>query len=145
MALSPLDNTVLDEISPEATEGTNIEESTQPTRTYAFDFNTGEIGGIINGESAIRQFIRKAVLTSRFRFSIYDDDYGCELEDLIGEDIPIELLESEIPRVITEALIYDDRVDDVDDFVIDRDGDKLFIEFTVYLTDNTKITEQVVR
>lgn len=145
MALSPLDNTILDEITPET--GGVIDTSTpvQPTRTYSLDFDNGEIGGIVDGESAIRQFIRKAVVTARFRFLIYDDEYGCELDDLIGQDLPLPLLEAEIPRVITEALIYDDRVDDVDDFIIYREGDQLYIEFTVYLTDGTQITESVVR
>jgi phage baseplate assembly protein W len=115
-----------------------------PTRTYALDLDTGEIGGIIDGEDAIRQFIRKAILTARFRFLIYDDEYGCELEDLIGQDVSFELLNIEIPRVITEALIYDDRIQNVTDFDIQREGDKLFIAFRVVLTNSNEIDESVV-
>lgn len=94
-----------------------------PTRTYALNLDTGEINGIIDEEDAIRQFIRKAILTARFRFLIYNDEYGCELEELIGQDVPFELLQSEIPRVITEALIYDDRIKDVSYFDIQRESD----------------------
>ncbi|WP_262384569.1 DUF2634 domain-containing protein [Paenibacillus terrae] len=92
---------------------------------------SGAVGGIIDGREAIRQFILKAILTSRFHFTIYDEDYGCELEDLIGQDVPLELLETEIPRVITEALIYDDRVDDVYGFDITKEADNLFVSFYV--------------
>ncbi|WP_232696184.1 DUF2634 domain-containing protein [Brevibacillus daliensis] len=117
----------------------------QPTLTYALDFGNGSIGGLIEGEEAIRQFIRKAIVTARFRFPIYDDEYGCELEDLIGQDVPIALLNAEIPRVITEALIYDDRIDAVYNFDIQRDGDKLTVSFFVDTADGLTIeTEEVV-
>ncbi|MCR8939853.1 DUF2634 domain-containing protein [Brevibacillus laterosporus] len=111
------------------------EPDTQPTLTYSLDFDTGDIGGMIDGETAIRQFIRKVIMTARFRFPIYDGEYGCELIDLIGQDLPMELLRSEIPRVITEALIYDDRIDDVYDFEIEREADKLTVSFYVDTTD----------
>lgn len=135
MALSPL--------QPVEERAVEVAPEVQPTKTYIFDLNGSQFQSITDGEPAIRQFIRKAVLTARFRFLIYDDQYGCELEDLIGQDVSYELLEMEIPRVITEALIYDDRVRDVVDFLITRDGDKLFVEFTVILNDDTRITEEV--
>jgi phage baseplate assembly protein W len=140
VALSPIEPITDD---TEFADVTEEDVSPIPTRTYALDLDTGEIGGIIDGEDAIRQFIRKAVLTARFRFLIYDDEYGCELEDLIGQDVSFELLNSEIPRVITEALIYDDRVEDVTNFDIQREGDKLFIAFTVVLTSGNAINEEV--
>lgn len=119
------------------------EPEIQPSRTYALDFDNNEMGGIIDGEQAIRQFIRKAIMTARFRFLIYDDEYGCELEDLIGADVTDALLQTEIPRVITDALIYDDRIENVSNFVITRKKDMVFIEFTVTTTDGTIIDEEV--
>ncbi|WP_348623002.1 DUF2634 domain-containing protein [Paenibacillus peoriae] len=128
MALSPLPevDVNLDEDIDVVTE-TDVE----PSRTYALDLGSGVVGGIIDGREAIRQFILKAILTSRFHFTIYDEDYGCELENLIGQDVPMELLETEIPRVITEALIYDDRVDDVYGFDITKEANDLFVSFYV--------------
>ncbi|MBG9774210.1 DUF2634 domain-containing protein [Brevibacillus laterosporus] len=121
------------------------EPEVQPSLTYSLDFDTGGIGGMIDGETAVRQFIRKAIITARFRFPIYDGEYGCELVDLIGQDLPIELLRSEIPRVITEALIYADRIDDVYDFEIERGADKLTVSFYVDTTDGLTIeTVEVV-
>lgn len=138
MALSPIADDV------EYTSPTQEDVTPISMRTYALDLDTGEIGGIINGESAIRQFIRKAVLTSRFRFSIYDDDYGCELDDLIGRDVSFEFLQTEIPRVVTEALIFDDRIKDVTNFDIQRESDKLYISFHVQLTDGNGLDDKVV-
>ncbi|MBG9788685.1 DUF2634 domain-containing protein [Brevibacillus laterosporus] len=121
------------------------EPEVQPSLTYSLDFDTGGIGGMIDGETAVRQFIRKAIITARFRFPIYDGEYGCELVDLIGQDLPIELLRAEIPRVIAEALIYDDRIDDVYDFEVEREEDKLFVSFYVDTTDGLTIeTVEVV-
>lgn len=139
MALSPLPevDVNLDEDLDVVTE-TDVE----PSRTYALDLGSGAVGGIIDGREAIRQFILKSILTSRFHFSIYDEDYGCELEDLIGQDVPMELLETEIPRVITEALIYDDRIDDVYGFDITQEADNLFVSFYVD-TDNDTIPMEV--
>lgn len=141
MAISPIEP-ITDDI--EFGELTEEDVAPIPTRTYALNLETGEIGGIIDGETAIRQFIRKTVLTARFRFLIYNDMYGCELEDLIGQDVPFDLLQSEVPRVITDALIYDDRVEDVTNFEIKRESDKLYIAFTVVLTEGNEINEEVV-
>ncbi|MMZ45461.1 hypothetical protein D1872_70580 [compost metagenome] len=128
MALSPLPEVDVD-LSEELDVVT--ETDVEPSRTYALDLDSGAVGGVIDGREAIRQFILKAILTSRFHFTIYDSDYGCELEDLIGQDVPMELLETEIPRVITEALIYDDRIDDVYGFDITKEASDLFVSFYV--------------
>lgn len=123
MALSPLqppDERITEQVTEEL-----------PLKTYEFDFDTGEIGGFISGEDAIRQFIRKALVTPRFRCLIYDDTYGSELEDLIGQDISAALLGTELERIITEALIYDDRIIGVYDFEFEREADVLYASFTV--------------
>jgi hypothetical protein len=121
---------------------TNVAPET--SKTYQFDFSTGEFTGqTINEDVAIRQFIRKATATARFRFTIYDFDYGCEIEDLIGLDLPLDLTEVEIKRVIKEALIFDDRIADVTNIDLSRDGDKLVINFNVNLASGAVITEEV--
>ena len=84
-----------------------------PSKTLSSILRTGKLGGFIDEELAMRQFIEKAVRTARFRHLIYDDEYGCELDDLIGSDVTQELISSEIPRVVKEALIYDDRIESV--------------------------------
>lgn len=122
MALSPFEST-------EERIETVSEE--QVTRTYKIDFKKGRVGGIIDGKEALKQAIYKAIITARFRFPIYDDQYSCELKDLIGEDISRELFETEVRRVIIDALIYIEEVVDVRDFDITREGNKVHITFTV--------------
>jgi len=135
MALSPLRN--------QEERFVLIQPEPRPSRTYALDFDSGEFTGHkIDGMDALRQFIRKAIITARYRYFIYNGQYGCELDSLLGQDISQELLKSEITRVITEALIYDDRIEAVRRFQIVRKADELYVSFQVQTRDG--IIEQEV-
>lgn len=107
----------------------NIETVTQPSRTWRLDFERGRVTGAIDGLDAVRQSVSKIVQTERFRYLIYDADYGIELDGLIGRD-PV-FVQSELRRRITEALMQDDRIESVTDFQIDITGDTATIQFTV--------------
>ncbi|KTS84416.1 terminase [Paenibacillus jamilae] len=136
-------------LSPFATDEDRmavVTEATQPSKTYAFDFDSGEFtGAFIDGKDAIRQFIRKTLVTARYRFLIYDRDYGSELETLLGADVTTELLESEIPRIIQDALLYDERIDDVYEFDITREpgSDAVVVAFSVTTADGQELQEEV--
>jgi len=67
--------------------------------------------------------------TERYRYLIYTPDYGSELEGLIGRD-PL-FVQSELKRRIREALMQDDRIEDVTNFNIRFDGDSALVRFTV--------------
>lgn len=128
------------------------ETATQPIsygRELDYNFTTGQFvmedgaPRVLEGPDALRIWITKTLLTARYRFLIYSFAYGCEMEDFIGYDIPRVVLEAEIPRVIREALIYDDRIDDVRDFSIGRESDYLIVEFTVITFDGQSIRQEV--
>lgn len=133
-------------ILPESLESAEIAmvdvpSTVEPSLTYQLLSN--RLGGLIDGEEAIKQFIHKAIRTPRNRFLIYDDQYGCELEDLIGANVTRELLYDELPRVITEAIIYDDRIESVTNFNVQQLGDKTYINFTVGLVNGGTIESEV--
>lgn len=123
MALSPL--------KPQTDRARPNDQTIASSKTYALDIDRGRIGGMIDGLDAVRQFVRKTLATARYRFMVYGEEYGCEAEDLIGANLPDPLLETEIPRVIREALIYDDRIYDVTGFELQRMGDAMYVTFTV--------------
>lgn len=128
MALSPL--------SKQEERFVLVQPEPRPSRTYGLDFDSGEFTGQwVDGMEALRQFIRKAIITARYRYLIYNGQYGCELDSLLGQDISQELLKSEIARVITEALIHDDRIEGVSRFQIIRHGDELDVTFLVQTRD----------
>jgi len=118
-------------------------------RELDFDFTTGQFvmddgaPKVLEGPDALRIWIAKTLQTARYRFPIYSFNYGCEMEEGIGYDIPRAVLEAEIPRVIREALIYDNRIDDVRDFTIERGGDWLKVEFTVITFDGQTLKQGV--
>jgi hypothetical protein len=102
------------------------------SKTYKIDFETGEIlPEFINYGEAVRQAVIKAILTMRDRYIIYSSDYGCEIFYLLGKSYSEEYLQLEIPRLINEALMIDDRVAETKDFVVKKIGDELYISFNV--------------
>lgn len=121
----------------EVTDAPEAETQITYGKELAYDFEKGDFiyeDGklkVVEGMEALKVWIEKAIRTARYRFPIYSFQYGCELEDIIGLDLPRAVLESEVQRVIKEALIYDDRIEDVRDFIIERGGDWLKVTFTV--------------
>ncbi|WP_337102319.1 DUF2634 domain-containing protein [Paenibacillus sp. YIM B09110] len=133
MALSPL--------APEAGRVIDAEVITEPSRTYDL-FTTG-LRSTVDGDDALRQFIRKALLTARTTYLIYDNQYGNEIDTLIGQNVNNALFDAEIVRMIREALIYDDRITSVGNFVITRSADACFITFDVGSVGGGTIKEEV--
>jgi Protein of unknown function (DUF2634). len=121
----------------------NSETIERPSRTWRLDFERGRMIGMVDGLDAVRQAVAKILQTERFRYLIYDADYGVELANLIGRD-PI-FVRSELRRRIREALTQDDRVEDVTDFRMDIAGDTVTVRFTVVSTIGTFDEEVMVR
>lgn len=102
-----------------------------PTRTYKLDFENKRIIGKVDELEAMKQFIKKALLTPRFKCLIYDGQYGSELDELIKSDVSMELAETEIPRLVEDALLYDPRILKVYDFSFELTKEKLYVKFQV--------------
>ena len=104
-----------------------FEEEIEPSYTYAI--NEDRISGYIDEKEAIKQAIYLIINTERFEYIIYSWDYGIELQDLIGESI--SYVKSEVKRRITEALICDDRIYSIDDFIFEQLSKRiLLVKFT---------------
>lgn len=101
-----------------------------PTKNYKIDFQKGVIVGFCDDVEALKQAIYIILNTERYEYLIYSDDYGFELNGVIGNDK--FLMESELKRRIREALIQDDRIENVDNFTFQYDKDSVDISFTVF-------------
>lgn len=117
-----------------------IEEQTEelPTPTeYAWDFEKNEFiikNGrfvVVEGLEAIKIWIYKTLQTPRFRYAIYSDDYGQDLEDLIGSSFTKAAVESEVKRMIYEALMVNPYIEGIEYVEVSFDGDILGISCTV--------------
>lgn len=106
------------------------ENSMQSTITYKIDFDKGKVAGLCDELEALKQAIYLILNTERYEYLIYSWDYGVELKDVIAQDKAIA--ESEIKRRIKEALIQDDRITNVDNFIFKYEKDSVAIEFTVF-------------
>ena len=75
------------------------------------------VRGYADGLEAVRQAIFKIIMTERYQYIMYSWNYGIELNDLFGE--PMTYVCPELKRRITEALLWDDRIQSVDSFEFD--------------------------
>ncbi|EJA0855086.1 DUF2634 domain-containing protein [Listeria monocytogenes] len=134
-------------ITPEVEiDSAELEEFESISNTYEIDFvNKRLTGKMIDGLNAIRQFVHLAIQISRFKYPIYSDDYGSELFDLItDEEATDELIENEIPRLVSEAIEFDDRIESVDHFFIEKIEDAYFISFDVTTTEGVIEVQEVI-
>jgi hypothetical protein len=115
----------------------------EPSKTYKFDFQTGQLTStFIDDEDAIKQAAVKAIYTARSKYLVYSDDYGCEIFYLMGKAFSQEYLQLEVPRLIQEALMPDDRIETAENFVVSKKEDELHISFdliTVNSDDSMKV------
>lgn len=109
----------------------NIEEITQQTRTYKLDFESGRVLGFCDEIEALKQAIRLILSTERYEYLIYSWNYGSELKGVIGIDDK-EIAESEFKRRVKEALMQDERINNVDNFTFSYDKDSVLVGFTVF-------------
>jgi len=109
---------------------TNLEVISQPSMTYKLDFERKRISGKIDNEEAIMQLVMKILYTERYAYVIYSSQYGVELDRLIGKDY--DFIVSDLERTITEALLADDRILGITDFVAEQTAiDRMTATFTV--------------
>lgn len=108
----------------------DFERKEQPDLTYRMELNGDSVRGYVDGREAVKQAIFRILNTERYQYLIYPWWYGIETIDLYGE--PVNWVCAELERRITEALLMDDRINGVTDFVHDvNTKGKVHTAFTV--------------
>lgn len=109
---------------------TELEVTTQSSKTYNLDTVRNRIGAMIDGREAIMQAVKKILYTERYANVIYGSNYGAELYRLFGKDL--EFVVGDLEATITEALLTDDRIESISNFQIGRSSiDSVIASFTV--------------
>lgn len=104
-------------------------------KEYEFDFNTSQLTGkILEDKAALKMWIYKALLTSRYVYPIYSWDYGQDLEELTGQGYETDFIKSEVERRIQECLMINTHIKGCHSFDISFVNDTLQISFTVNTT-----------
>lgn len=122
---------------PELMEQQQEQPEPEYPESYLFDFEKGDFVrdaagriAVANGHRAWVQWCVKTVLTERFACLAYSRNYGAEIEQAIRQP-DRALVEMEIERTITEALMADSRTELVRDFSFRWRADELYVSFTV--------------
>lgn len=99
---------------PEISYEDDIEIVGEPSKTWIIDKNTNQIKGVDDGLMAMQQLVDVLLNTERYKWQIYTDNFGVELEDLPGQDRAF--IEAELPRKIEDAMSVDERIESVQNF-----------------------------
>lgn len=98
---------------------------------YGIDFNTGLLtGDIVKGIEAIKVWIWHALHVERYRHPIYSWQYGCSLEDYIGQSFDDEYLNFDCRSEVEEALKVNPSILGIDNFTVEINGSHLKMSFT---------------
>lgn len=109
----------------------DIKESEIPC-DWEIDLATGKLTGRkISGLEAIKQWIYIALNTARYRYEQYSWNFGSEIEDLIGKGYTLDLIESEVKRMITDCLLIHEDIESINDLICTMEKDLLKIQFHV--------------
>lgn len=117
----------------EEEEQSDFEVTTEPSKTYNLNLENYIVVGTTDGLTAVKQAVYKVLNTELYADIIYEDDYGIQVGDLIGRDI--SYVETILEKRIEEALLEDDRIESVDDYVFTKEKGKLCVIFTVTTTE----------
>ncbi len=99
-----------------------------PSYTWLLDYeDDSQIKGYCDERRAVEQAIFKIMSTERYEYLIYSWNYGIELADLYGQPIPY--VYAEIQRRIEEALLADDRISKVNNFLFSHTGGDVLVTF----------------
>lgn len=107
----------------------NLTIRDQPSKTYKMKIKDERIENKVDDLKAVEQACYKILNTERYRYVIYSWNYGVELQNLFGKPIPYVF--AELPRRITEALMQDDRVEEVTNFDLRHNKGDVLAKFTV--------------
>lgn len=61
----------------------------------------------------LQQWITMALATDRYRWEIYDSQYGTDFKELIAASVPEDEAESAVIRAIRDSLLVDPRIDSI--------------------------------
>lgn len=129
-------------LNQDQNENTNVAATQKNNfgKSFLFDFDKGDfilIDGktqIIEGEKALRVWIKKALKTEKFKYKIYeiiDDTYGIELNEYLHSDLPTGVIYAGIQSSINEMLITHPDITAVTSFEFTRERQNLSVSFIV--------------
>lgn len=119
-----------------------IEQRRMPSLTWKIHEERAEVRGTVDELEAVKQAVSKILQTERYRYAIYDWNYGVELEDLYGKNVSYVI--PELKKRIEDGLLADDRVTAVTDFSFVQEKGSVTAVFQVHTIFGEMIAERTV-
>ena len=104
---------------------------------YAYDYTNNclllQAGKpyLIEKDEALKIWIYHALKVPRYVFAAHSWEYGNELEKILGRTEDKKILESEIQRYITEAVMVNPYIQELNGFEFEHEGAKVVVKFEV--------------
>ena len=114
---------------PENLDLDDIVDESLPTNTFIIGDESRQVVDMNEGLEAMRQAVEIILTTKRFNYQIYDESFGIELEDLVGEDP--DYIESTLPERVRDAFSVDDRILREENYEFTTSGDTMTVTFDV--------------
>lgn len=119
----------MDNTLPEDIELEDLVDESLPTNTFLANTETEQIAGMDSGIEAMRQAVEIILTTKRYNYQIYSDNFGIELDDLVGDDP--DYIETVLPDRIRDAFSVDERILSEENYVFTTVGDTMTVTFDV--------------
>jgi hypothetical protein len=118
--------------------GEEFEEEELPLyKEFDWNFNENKfklVDGkfvVVEGKDALKIYIYKALITVKNRYKIYSDEYGSDLEKLIGKGFTNGFIRSQVRRYIKESLLINPYIESINNFILDFEDDVLKISLNI--------------
>ena len=108
----------------------DFEEVIEPSKNYKLIPDKNRCVGFVDEIEAMKQAIFLMLSVERYDHIIYSWNFGAEFKDLFGK--PVSFVVSEAKRRIRDALIQDDRINEVDSFVVTTHKNKVHVQYTAH-------------
>lgn len=108
----------------------DFEEEIEPSNTFKINNQLDRCYGTVDELEAMKQAVFLMLDIERYDYLIYSWNTGFEANDLIGQ--PIAFVVSEVKRRIRETLLQDDRITEVDSFIVTTNKNKVHVQFTAH-------------
>lgn len=129
-------------VESEQEQEARIVLESEPNYTFCIDWENKRVLGYCDGLEAVKQAVWKILNVERYRHVIYGWEQGIELEDLVGKSI--SYVATELKSRIQDALLQDDRIQEVSNFKVWKEKHKLRVQFEVKSTEGIVQAEKEV-
>ncbi len=99
-------------------------------KAFGIDFENKKILGVIDGVDALKQAIRMALITPRYKYPMFSHRYGTDFENAFEGGYSKAM--GRLKNAIYDSLIYDRRINGIDNFEFEKKGSAIMVKFKLH-------------